>query len=279
MLINRKKIALSLSVNAVLICSATGANLLHAQEASKLIYDVSTVKPHDPTDENMSWGAPKGKFSALNVNLKDLIADAWGVRPDQVSGEPAWASDAHWDVTAKVTDVQKDVLEKLKKEDVKHMDQALLLERFHVKVHLETRTTKVLDLLPAKSGIKLKALPPAKEGDKPDNGSLPRGSLSIGGAEGGGYELIAHGIGINMLIANISLNLQQTVIDKTGLPADAVFDVKLKYAPETGTDTSQNGDAVSIREALEQQLGLHLESTRGPVVTVVVDHVEKPTAD
>jgi uncharacterized protein (TIGR03435 family) len=78
-----------------------------------------------------------------------------------------------------------------------------------------------------------------------------------------------------MLIANISLNLQQTMIDKTVLPADALFDMKLKYAPETGTDTSQNGDAVSVREALEQQLGPHVESTRGPVVTVVVDHVKK----
>ena len=99
------------------------------------------------------------------------------------------------------------------------------------------------------------------------------------GADGGGYEMVGHGVGIGQLVSNIAANLQQTVIDKTGFPADALFDFALKFMPETGTEPSQNGDAVSLREALEQQLGLRLESTRGQVLTVVVDHVDKPAAN
>jgi uncharacterized protein (TIGR03435 family) len=267
-----------ISLHAALIGSLAAGVSLHAQDTSKLIYDVSTVKPHDSGDRGMSWGTRDGKLMAVNVTLKNLIAEAWGVRPDQVAGEPAWTDDEHWDVTGKVTDSEEAVLKKLTREDAKRMEQTLLAERFHIKVHLETRTAPVFNLVPARSGIKLKMLQPAAEDDKPSSSAMPRGSLRVQFA-GGGYEMTGHGIGMGMLTGNIAGNLQQTVIDKTGVPDDAIFDFTLKYAPATGTDSSQNGDAPSMREALEQQLGLHLEPTRGPVLTVVVDHVDKPAAN
>ena len=275
-----EKIASALSVMpAALIVSLAGDSAIHAQDSSKLLYDVSTVKQHDAADPSMSWGTQNGKLEAINVELKNLIADAWGVRPDQVAGEPAWADDEHWDVAGKVTDTQDDVLKKLTRKDLRRMEQMLLVERFHARVHIETRTAKVFNLVPAKGGIKLKLLQAKKGDEKPGKSSMPLGSLLMRSAEGGGFEMTGHGIGIEMLIGNIAGNLQQTVIDKTGLPIDAIFDFTLKFAPETGTNTLQNGDAASIREALEEQLGLHLEPTRGPVLTVVVDHVDKPTAN
>ena len=267
---------LAMSLQA-LFSSLAGTGAFIAQNTPKLLYDVSTVRPHDPADQGMSWGAQNGDLKAINVELKSLISDAWGVRPDQVAGEPAWADEEHWDVTGKVTDTQEDVLKKLTQKDLRSMEQMLLVERFHAKVHLETRTRTVFDLVPAKSGIKLKVLQPNEGDDKSDKNSMPRGSLSIRGAEGGGLEMTGHGVGVDMLISNIAMNLQQTVINKTGIPTDAVFDFTLKFAPETGTNPLQNDDAASIREALEKQLGLRLESTRGPVTTVVVDHVDKPT--
>lgn len=278
----REKIAialLALSLDVALLAFLTGTGLLYGQDASKVVYDVSTVRLHDPADPGMSWGAENGILKASNVQLKNLIADAWGVRPDQVAGEPAWADNERWDVNGKVTDMKKDSLKRLTNKDVLRMEQALLVERFHARVHVETRTGTIFNLVPAKSGLKLTVLHPHEVDGKADQSPIPLGSIWMRGAEGGGYEMVGHGIGMKQLISNIAVNLQQTVIDKTGLPGDDLYEINLKFAPETGTNTSQNGDAVSLREALEQQLGLHLESGRGPVLTVVVDHIEKPAAN
>jgi bla regulator protein BlaR1 len=276
-----KKIASAVPMvllQVALIGSLAGARALRAQNASKLTYDVSTVKPHDPAHPGGSFGVREGRFVAVNAELRNLIAEGWGVRPDQVAGEPAWADDERWDVIGKVTDADDAVLKKIPKKDTQHMEQTLLAERFHVKVHIETRTGRVLNLMPAKSGIKLKMLESVQDDSRLSNSRIPRGSLLMRSAEGG-CEMDGYGIGVEMLIANIAANLQQTVIDKTGLPTDAVFDFTLKFAPETDTNTAQNGDAPPMREALEEQLGLHLEPTRGPVQIVVVDHVDKPTAN
>jgi uncharacterized protein (TIGR03435 family) len=156
-----KKIASAvpmMSLHVALIGSLAGASALHAQDTSKLTYDVSTVKPHDPAHPGGSFGARDGRFVAVNAELRNLIAEAWGVRPDQVAGEPAWADDERWDVTGRVTDADDAVLKKIPKKDTQHMEQTLLAERFHVKVHIETRTGRVLNLVPTKSGIKLKML-------------------------------------------------------------------------------------------------------------------------
>ncbi len=88
---------LARSIHAVLIGSVAGIGVLQAQDTSKLIYDVSTVKAHDPVDQSMSLGAQNGDFAAINVELKNLIAGAWGVRP-------AWAEDQHWDLTGQTED-------------------------------------------------------------------------------------------------------------------------------------------------------------------------------
>jgi uncharacterized protein (TIGR03435 family) len=273
-----KKIASAppmMSLHVALIGSLASA--LHARDTSKLTYDVSTIKPHDPAHPGGSFGARDGRFVAVNAALRNLIADAWDVRPDQVAGEPAWADDEHWDATGRVTDAE-DAVKKITKKDTQHMEQALLAERFHVNVHIETRIGRVLNLVPAKRGIKLKMLESVQDDGKLANSRVPRGSLLMRSAEGG-YEMDGYGIGIEMLIANIAGNLQQTVIDETGLPNDAVFDFTLKFVLETGTNTQQNGDAPPLREALEEQLGLHLVSASGPVQTVVVDHVDEPTAN
>jgi uncharacterized protein (TIGR03435 family) len=123
-----------MSLQVALIGSLAGASALHAQDTSKLTYDVSTVKPHDPAHRGESFGARDGRFVVVNAALRNLIADAWDVRPDQIAGEPAWADDEHWDVTGRVTDAEDAVLKKITKKDTQHMEQTLLAERFHVKV-------------------------------------------------------------------------------------------------------------------------------------------------
>ena len=261
--------------------AAVGAwdGALQAQDTSKLVFDVSTVKPTAPDNPGSSFGVRDGNLKVVGANLKNLIGAAWSVRPDQVAGEPAWADDEHWDVTGKVTDTDGAVLKKLTDKDLSRMEQTLLAERFHVKAHIEMRTAPVFNLVPAKGGIKLKLLQPVKDGDKPDSSPMPRGTFWMRGARGGGVEMAGHGVSLKVLINNIAGNLQRTIIDKTGLPSDAAFDFTIRCAFDATSATSQNGDAPSLREALEDQLGLRLESTRGPVPTVVVDQVGKPEAN
>ncbi len=264
---------------ALVAAVGTWDGALQAQDTSKLVFDVSTVKPTAPDHPGSSFGVRDGNLKVVGANLKNLIGAAWGVRPDQVAGEPAWADDEHWDVTGKVTDTDEAVLKKLTDKDLERMEQMLLAERFHVRAHIEIRTAPVFNLVPARGGIKLKVLQPVKDGDKPDSGPMPRGTFWMSGARGGGIEMAGHGVSLKVLINNIAGNLQQTIIDKTGLPSDAAFDFTIRCTFDAASATSQNGDAPSLREALEDQLGLRLESTRGPVPTVVVDQVGKPEAN
>jgi uncharacterized protein (TIGR03435 family) len=91
--------------------------------------------------------------------------------------------------------------------------------------------------------------------------------------------LEAQKVSLSTLLANLAMNLRQTVIDKTGLAADAVYDFTLRWASDYGTGPAADSDALPMPAALEDQLGLRLEPGKGPVKVLVVDHVEKPTAD
>lgn len=249
--------------------------VLAAAQNQPATYDVSTVKPHNPENNDGSWGASDDGFRAMGASLKFLIADAWHLRPDQVTGEPSWADDLQWDVTGKSTEPSPEQLKRLSPDQRNQMMQQLLADRFHLKAHLESRTGSIFTLLPAKHGIKLKPL--ALTAEKKVAGGAPDGSLSIMGGEA--ITMEATKIPLSQLLGNLALNLQRTVIDKTGLPADAVYTFKLRWASENGTGATPNTDALPMPLAIEDQLGLHLEASKGPVQVLLVDHVEKPTAN
>jgi uncharacterized protein (TIGR03435 family) len=249
--------------------------LCAAQPAPPVAYDVSSVKPHDPADQNMSWSSGEDGFRAMNVDLKNVIAGAWGLRPDQVSGEPPWADDLHWDIAGKSTELTPVEMKKLTADQRSQMMQQLLAERFHLKAHLETRTGPVFPLLPAKGGIKLVPIPMTLEQVAAKR--VPGSGLSVRG--GATTTMEAKKISLSMLTANLAGNLHQTVIDKTGLPTDAVYDFTLRFAPDFGTGTSPDSDALPLPQALQDQLGIHVEASRGPVQVLIVDHVEKPAAN
>lgn len=256
---------------------------LQAQTTGQLTFDVSSVRLHPPNAPSGGWSAGPGQIRVINTNLTFLIADAWGLRPDQVLGQPAWADDEHWDVEAKMTEADAATLKAMTFEDREHSNQVLLADRFHLKAHLETRQRPIFHLVPAKGGIKLKMLPPLSEGGKPEGPltagkfMVPSGGIVMRGLDDGANEFVGHRIGMKALLGNVAANFRQTVIDKTGIAPDASFDVTLRFAPDQGPSVTARTDAPPLPEALEQQLGLHLEATRGAVQVIVVDHVERPT--
>lgn len=263
------------ALRSCLICLLWLPMLAAAQSPPLLAYDVSSVKPHHSGDPGMSWRANEDGFSILNTELKNVIASAWNVRGDQVTGAPSWTDDLHWDITGKSTELTPEQLRKLTNEQKSQMMQQLLADRFHLKAHLETRTGPVFTLSPAKGGIQLK--PIAMTAEEKAAGKVADSRLSMTG--GAATVMEAKRIPLSMLMGTLAGNLHQTMIDKTGLPADAVYSFTLRYSSDYGTGPAAESDAPPLTTALQEQLGIHVEAGRGPVQVLVIDHVEKPAAN
>ena len=238
-------------------------------------YDVSSVKPHDPGVQGMSWRVNDDGVSIRNTQLKNVLASAWNVRGDQVSGAPSWTEDLHWDIMGKSTELTPEQLKKLTNEQKSQMMQQLLAERFHLKAHFETHTGPIFTLSPAKGGLKVQPIPMTAE--EKAAGKIADSRLSMTG--GAAMVIEAKRISLSMFILNLTGSLHQTTIDETGLPADAVYSFTLRFAPDYETGISSDNDAPSIMAALQEQLGIHVEAGRGPVQVLIIDHVEKPTAN
>jgi uncharacterized protein (TIGR03435 family) len=238
-------------------------------------YDIISIHPHNAMDDNISFMSRPGNFAATNCTLKELISEAYGIREDLISGLPGWADTAHFDVTAKVSDFNPNVFKNLTREQRDSMLLPMLADRFHVKAHTEVKTLSVFNLVVAKDGPKFKLNPPPPvDPDNPQKGREGRGNININNDD-----LTATAISLSSFAETLAGQLNHTVIDKTGLTGD--YDFKLKWTPEEqANSTADNGTTdrpPDLFTALQEQLGLKLEATKGPVTTLVVDHAEQPS--
>jgi uncharacterized protein (TIGR03435 family) len=247
------------------------------------VYDVASVKENKSGAGMMMINSKPDGFSCSNISLQTLIGFAYGVRQDLISGGPGWTTSTGFDVEAKVAPEDVEAFKKLSPRQRNSLLQALLTERFGLKLHTETKTLTMYDLIVAKGGPKLKpaaAVDPQDESAKGmDPSKLPgagkvHGRMTIGPGMFQGESLPMQSIANQM-----STIVHSTVVDKTGLKGE--FDVDLKWSPEQGAASGDaSGDAsVSIFTAVQEQLGLKLQSTKGPVETIVIDHAEMPTAN
>ena len=252
-------------------------------------FDVASVKPNDVGGRTLVQALP-GRLVMTNFALRRLILFAYGVQDYQLSGDPLRAISDNYDIEAKAegtTSVQ---------EMEGPMLQALLESRFRLILHRETRQLPIYELTVAKGGPKLT---PSKEGScVPYRTDAPPAPVSPDaphpnycgfriGADGANRMLDGTGIGMALLATNLSRtynsNLARNVMDATGL--SGVFDVHLKWAFDDLTSTgpiASDGLASSpagLFTALQEQLGLKLESAKGPVEVLVIDHVERPSAN
>ena len=242
-------------------------------QAQNVTYDVSTIKAHDPSDQGVWWKQLPDGLRFANVTVKSLIAHAWDLRTDQIVGEPAWADDLRWDLIAKVSEQN---LQEMSYAQRNEMLKALLAERLHLKVHMETRPGTVFRLLPAKGGTKLKPL--GEQAAGADAGGLKPGNLSWDDS-GSAVVVKAHAVSLDRLLRTVADDLHHTVIDQTGLPANAVYDFELRRVSEGNTALAADANIPPMSGALEEQLGLHLASGRGPVPMLVIDGVGRPAAN
>jgi uncharacterized protein (TIGR03435 family) len=232
-------------------------------------FEVASIKPGDPNATNVRVNiAPGGKFTATNATVRMLVRQAFDLRDSQISGGPKWLDTDRFDIEAKPADGVNIPSGPGAGEVLSPMLRSLLMERFGLTFHHETREESVYQLVVDKGGSKLKATRPRKGG--PQGLRAARGRLTGMAAP------------VSMLANNLWQQLGRLVLDKTGLKD--TYDFTLEYAPDPGgavvTDANPaDAPLPSIFTALQEQLGLKLESARGPVEILVIDHADKPTAN
>jgi len=242
-----------------------------------LAYDVASIKENKSGKGRMEWRSTDDGFSATNLNLKSLIASAYGVNQELVSGGPGWLNSSGFDINAKVAGEDMAAFKKLSGKKRDAMLQPLLQDRCKLKAHIETRMLPIFNLEVSRAGTKLKQSN-APKFDKAEARDHPDIKYSGTTMSGPGY-FTAYGISMSQLADNLTYVVDHTVVDKTGL--SGTYDIHLKFTREEDTVGSKldNGadPAPSIFTALQEQLGLKLQSTKGPVDTLVIDSIEKPS--
>jgi len=261
---------------------ALAASVLHGQGAAKkpLTYDVVSVKASSPDARGMAWGPTPDGVKMVNVSFVSIMEDAYGLdnaNDDQVIGLPQWTKDAHFDLQAKVAPEDAAAFNALTDEEKDAMLRAALEDRFKLKAHHEVKQLPIYALVVAKGGSKLKVADPA---DTYPNGIKMKDHESGAGMMetrmmGKLSSAAFQGCMIDRLVPVLTGAAGRTVVDKTGLTGK--YDFKIEWTPDWVKDDS--GTAPRLFTALQEQLGLKLEPDKGPVDSVVVDHVEKPSAN
>lgn len=263
--------------------SVLGQNAVASGKA--LTYDVVSIKPHDPSESNTRFQMTPGGYIATNAWVKMLIQNAYDLKmPDQIFGLPGAMGDARFDVEAKMDAETAAALKAMNNDDRaaqrRLMMQAMLADRFHLKVHHESRVMPLYELVVAKNGFKLKESDPNNtyaNGFKGPNGS--GAGMTSFRMNGKAVTLTMQGTELSSLTNILSQQLHRQVADKTGLKGK--YDATLEWTPEEASMQGTAGDDAKpgIFTALQEQIGLKLESTKGSVDVIVVDGIEMPAAN
>ena len=264
------------------------------------MYEVVSIKPHKSGDELFKMMFEKDGFSAIMVTLRMLIGTAYGVEGSKIIGAPNWLDSEKYDVEARMENSVANRLGEMSEDQLnverRRMLQALLADRFKLTLYRQTTQLGVYVLVVAKNGHKLEEAKPGDtypSGLKDPEGGSPAGMFWLGRFHGGRGELIGQGLSMVKVVRLLSENiLNRSVIDNTGLTGNYDFTLQWKTGDESqGPMFKDTGDhpqvtssiplpefsGPSFFNAIQEQLGLKLESQNSPGVVLVIDHVEKPS--
>ena len=267
---------LSCRFTAILVATSVVRLLGQGQTDQKaMAFEVASIKRNTSDavgDGGLGWGADS--ITGRNQSPASLLRMAFGVQADQIINTPAWASAERFDISAKVAPgIVFNAMTMFQP-----MLRKLLEERFGLKIHHETRELNVYRLVRVRAdrlGPKLAAAPAnaCSPPDQKDAASLiaaGRG-CSAGPVPGG---ISVHGMPLATLTSLIAPSLERVVVDGTGLRGN--WDLDLTFVNQV---QDANGDGPSLFAALQEQLGLKLETGRASVDVIVVDRLERPTPD
>jgi len=264
--------------------------------ADKPKFEVASVRQNTNDDGKITIGIqPGGRFTAVGVPLWELLRMAFAVQRTQIVGAADWTETVRYDITAKAEGDIPRTPPGSPPGPLNFMLQDLLEDRFKLRTHRETRELPIYALMLARGDKKLGAgLRPsavdcaAMRGRGGRMGPPPPGERPPCGMRVAPSQIVAGGVTLAQLTPILSQFTQRIVIDRTGL--EGTFDIDLTFTldgvpnappPPPGgpplPPVDPNGP--SLFTALQEQLGLKLESERAPVEVHVIDHVERPTPD
>ena len=243
-------------------------------------FEVASIKPNrDPQLHRFSI-LPGGQLIVTGYRLTDIIRHAYDTNLERLIGVPDWASREAFDITARPA---RDTIGSSRQ--TMEMLQTLLKERFRLQAHVERREMPVYAMRVARPGRLGPQLRPSDidcgsfvpgRSEAPEQNAGPQCVITSASTKVAGTNRFRlRGRSMPRLAADFQIFTRRPVIDETGL--SGLFDAEIEFA--LAVDGSVPQDGITVFTATEEQLGLRLESTRGSVDVVVIDHVERPTPD
>jgi uncharacterized protein (TIGR03435 family) len=260
-----------------------------------LYFEAASIKPSDTKTPGIGIRRqPGGRFNTINTPVKLLITFAYQIQDFQLVGGPGWITSDRFDIVAKMNGDPPPIIPGSGADHMMLAMRTLLADRFKLVVHRETRQLEIYALTTAKSDGSLgPALKPAsgdcspaafaaRRGDPPSPGSSPP---PVCGMQQGPGRIRFGGFPLSLFATGISNRVGRAVVDRTGLTGNWDFD--LTYAADLPPGAELNGapppppdpNLPDLFTAVREQLGLKLDSTKGPVEVVVIDSIQPPTPD
>ena len=277
------------TVLAVLVAAGVSA-----QSPATPAFEVASVKPSASTSGGSSSNDSPGGYNATNLSLRRLIAIAHRINlaidRERIVG-PSWIDEARFDINARTPADSRP-------EQIPDMLRTLLVHRFALATHVETREEPVFALVKARADGRLgpQLTPSTLDCSKPGaflSGSSGAPSAAattsaplqcglISNVDANGAVLRGGARSMADLARNLTGRVNRTVIDRTGLIGP--YDFVLRWTPDNFQNTAGNAgpsspDGTQIFTAMQEQLGLRLEPQRGPAEFLIVDKVERPSPD
>jgi uncharacterized protein (TIGR03435 family) len=288
---SRRTVALGLLAAVSIEIAMLHADAQTARGADdQFAFEVASIKRSDQNAPISLVVSPGGRFIATGIKLRRLLMYSYNIGSDQISGAPAWADSEKYEIFAKAPEgsIPDSVGRQLElvgqtgrglgwmanadnesARRLRGMVQSLLGERFQLKAHTETREMGVYVLQPAKNGSRIREA--AAE-------SSPKVSFVMG-------QLTFQSTPISFLVTLLTELTGRKVLDETGLKGN--YDFSLRWmpdrvpqqpaAPPRDGASPQEFSGPSLFTAVQEQLGLKLTPTKGPVEVLVIDHIERPT--
>ena len=221
-------------------------------------FDVISIKPSDPNSRSFTIKPEPNSFTMTGASLKFLVQYAYDLHGFQIEGAPAWMTSARFDILAKAdppsTPAQSQDWEAGQKL-LRARLQSLLADRFKLSAHKGKMEMPVYGLVVAKGGPKLEA------------------STTNTGFSTGRGQFVCSDSSMDDLASLLSGDMDRMVLDQTKLTGGYKF--TLKWTPDESSNP--NPDLPGIFTAIQEQLGLKLIPTKGPVEMLIIDRVEKPS--
>jgi len=243
---------------ALLIATAALTPAQTKKSEKKAQFEVASIRPAKQ-DGEIDSSTDRGFFRTHNLTLKRLIARAWDVNIEEIYGGPNWVDSDSYDINAGIPEE----FAQQRREKVPQMIQSLLADRFQLVIHREPRRISGYELVVAKKGSRMERAKPDEEGS---------------GVDGNNTHLTVKNVTMEAFARNLSRvrDIGKVVVDKTGLTGG--FNFELDWTPErleSGPEAPSQ-DRPSIFTAVQEQLGLKLESAKVSVLAIVIDSAKKP---